>query len=76
MPPFMTEIEAAQPSPIDQLARDFLKLRPEQPSIDFCRRTLGVSEDDTEVAMRLGVKVQTVREWREIGRRASGRGYW
>jgi len=71
MSSFMAEIEAAQPSPIDQLVRDYLR-RPVQPSIDFCRRTLGVAEDDAEVALRLGVKVQSVREWREIGRRSSG----
>ncbi len=72
MPSFMLEIDAARPSPLDQLAADYFALDSGQPSLDFCRRTLGVREDDALVARRLGVAISTVRGWREIGRRARG----
>lgn len=72
MPPFMMEIDAAQRSPLDQLAVDYLTMRTARPSVDFCRRTLGVEADDAVVARRLGVAISTVRGWREIGRRAAG----
>jgi DNA-binding transcriptional regulator YiaG len=71
MPSFMMEIDAAQRSPLDQLAVDYLLLRSGY-SIDFCRRVVGVSEGDDAVARRLGVAVSTVRGWREVGRRANG----
>ncbi len=70
---FMLRIDAARRPPLDQLAVDYGPLRSQQPSIDFCRRTLGVPADDVTVAHRLGVTAATVRAWREIGRRASGR---
>jgi hypothetical protein len=73
MPPFMSEIEAAQRSPLDQLAVDYFTLRSGQPSFNFCRCAVGVPESDDAVARRLGVAVSTVRGWREVGRRASGR---
>ena len=72
MGPFMMEIDAARRPPLDQLAVDFAPFRSGQPSIDFCRRAAGVPETDVAVAERLGVKIATVRAWREIGRRASG----
>jgi hypothetical protein len=72
MPSFMMEIDRAQRSPLDQLAVDYLSLRSGQPSLDFCRRALGVCEDDAAVARRLSVAISTVRSWREIGRRARG----
>jgi len=72
MPPFMMEIEAAQRSPLDQLAFDYFTIRSGQPSLDFCRRTIGVPETDEVVARRLSVAISTVRGWREIGRRANG----
>jgi len=68
---FMLRIEAAQRSPLDQLALDYLTIRSGQPSLDFCRRTLGVIEDDATVARRLGVAISTVRAWRDLGRRSS-----
>lgn len=70
---FMMQIEAARPSPLDQLAADYcaIKAARSEPSIDFCRQALGVSESDAAVARRLGVAVVMVRGWREIGRRAS-----
>lgn len=69
---FMLQIEAAQRPPLDQLAYDYLYAEKSvHPSIDFCRRLLGVPEDDTKVARRLSVAVSTVRGWRELGRRAS-----
>lgn len=71
MPPFMMEIEAAQRSPLDQLAVDYFAQRSGLPSLDFCRRAAGVPEKDLEVAQRLGVAVATVRGWREVGRKAS-----
>ena len=73
MPSFMMDIDAARRSPLDQLAVDYFTLRSGQPSIDFCCCTLGVREEDDVVARRLGVAISTVRSWREIGRRASGR---
>jgi hypothetical protein len=75
MPPFMLEIEAAQQSPLDQLAYDYLTIRSGQPSLDFCCRALGVDDDDTVVARRLGVAISTVRGWRAVGRRANGRAW-
>jgi hypothetical protein len=69
---FMMEIDCAQRSPLDQLAVDYLTLRSGQPSLDFCRRALGVHADDVAIARRLGVAVSTVRGWRDVGRRASG----
>ena len=71
MAPFMMDIDAARRSPLDQLAFDFFVQRSGQPSIDFCRRVLGVPERDEIVARRLNVAVSTVRGWREVGRRAS-----
>jgi len=69
---FMLKIEATQRSPLDQLALDyFYAERTAHPSIDFCRRVLGVPEADDKVARRLSVAVSTVRGWRELGRRAS-----
>ena len=69
---FMMQIEAAQRSPLDQLAVDyFYAEKLPHPSIDFCRRALGVPEDDEKIARRLSVAVSTVRSWRELGRRAS-----
>jgi hypothetical protein len=76
MPPFMMEIDDVQRSPLNQLAIDYLTTRSGHPSIDFCRRALGVPEDDVVVARRLGVAVSTVRGWREIGRRAKGCRCW
>jgi len=68
---FMMQIEAAQRSPLDQLAMDFFHAEKTQhPSIDFCCRVLGVPEEDAKVARRLNVDVATVRGWRELGRRA------
>jgi hypothetical protein len=72
MPPFMMEIDAAQRSPLDQLAVDYLMLRSGF-SLDFCCRAVGVPETDEAVARRLGVAVSTVRGWRDVGRRARGR---
>jgi len=71
---FMMQIEAAQRPPIDQLASDYwtIKALKAAPSIDFCRRALGVPDPDDVVARRLDVSVAMVRGWRDIGRRASG----
>jgi hypothetical protein len=71
MPAFMMEIEQAQRSPLEQLAVDYFTLRSGLPSLDFCRRAVGVREDDATVARRLRVAISTVRKWREIGRRWS-----
>lgn len=71
MPSFMLEIDAARPSPLDQLARDYLTTRSGTPSTDFCRLTFGVEAEDKVIARRLGVSITTVRSWREIGRRAT-----
>lgn len=70
---FMMQIDAARRPPIDQLAADYwaIKSAKMDPSIDFCRQTLGVPESDEAVARRLDVSVATVRGWRDIGRRAS-----
>jgi hypothetical protein len=68
--PFMMDIDAARPSKLDQLAIDYFSLRT-GPSIDFCRRAIGVEAADDVVARRLGVAISTVRGWRVIGRRAS-----
>ena len=69
---FMMQIEAAQRSPLDQLVVDyFYAEKLAHPSLDFCRRTLGVPEEDEKIARRLSVAVSTVRGWRELGRRAS-----
>jgi hypothetical protein len=74
---FMMEIEAAQRSPLDQLAFDyFYGLRSGHPSLDFCRQTLGVPEKDEIVARRLSVAVSTVRSWRDVGRRATPGRCW
>lgn len=70
VPSFMMEIDAAFRSPLDQLAIDYFVQRSGQPSLDFCRRTLGVGESDETIARRLGVAISTVRSWREIGKRA------
>jgi hypothetical protein len=72
MPSFMMEIEAAQRSPLEQLAVDYYAQRSGQPSLEFCRRAVGVREDDAAIARRLGVAISTVRTWREVGRRAIG----
>ena len=70
---FMLQIDAAQRPPLDQLAVDYIyAAKSPHPSIDFCRRVLGVPEDDEKVARRLSVAVSTVRGWRALGRRASG----
>lgn len=69
---FMLDIENHQRSPLDQLAADFFASRNRTPSIDFCRRAVGVAETDEAVARRLGVAISTVRGWREIGARARG----
>jgi hypothetical protein len=69
MPSFMMEIDAARPAPLEQLARDYVHVQG-HPSIDFCRRVLGVPDPDDVVARRLDVPVCEVRGWREIGRRA------
>lgn len=74
MPSFMMEIDAAQRSPLDQLAVDFFVQRSGQPSIDFCRRVFGVPDRDEVVARRLSIAVSTVRGWREVGRRAGSGG--
>ena len=73
---FMMQIEAAQQRPpLDQLAYDYYYAeKTVHPSIDFCRRVLGVPDDDAKIARRLGVAVSTVRGWRELGRRANPRG--
>ena len=71
---FMMRIDAAQRSPLDQLAVDyFYAEKTAHPSIDFCRRLHGVPEDDEKVARRLSVAVSTVRGWRDLGRRANPR---
>ncbi len=69
---FMMEIDAARRSPLDQLAVDYFyaqKLE-HHPSLDFCRQVFGVPDKDEAVARRLGVAISTVRNWREVGRRA------
>jgi len=69
---FMMQIEAAQRPPLEQLAVDyFYAEKTPHPSLDFCRRLLGVPEEDDKIARRLSVAVSTVRGWRELGRRAS-----
>ena len=71
---FMMRIDAAQRSPLEQLAVDyFYAEKTVHPSIDFCRRVHGVPEDDEKVARRLSVAVSTVRGWRDLGRRANPR---
>ena len=73
MRPFMMEIDASRPLPLDQLALDYLSRRPVvDVSLDFCRRTCGIGETDVVVARRLGVAVSVVRWWREVGRRVQG----
>ena len=70
---FMMQIDAARPTPLDQLAIEYLYAnRSGHPSLDFCRQALGVPEHDEIVARRLSVAVSTVRGWRDLGRRASG----
>lgn len=64
---FMLRIDEARPSPLDQLAIDYLVLR--APDLEFCRCAAGVPAEDAVVARRLGVAISTVRGWREIGRR-------
>lgn len=77
MPSFMMEIEACQRSPLDQLAVDYFQAhRPEQPSIDFCRRICGVPDRDDAVAKRLSVAVAEVRRWRTTGRRVARWSCW
>ncbi len=68
---FMMQIEAAQRSPLDQLAVDFYAEKSPHPSLDFCRRLFGVPDADEKVARRLNVAVSMVRGWRELGRRTS-----
>jgi len=68
---FMMRIDAAQRRPLEQLAVDYFTQRSGTPSIDFCRRVLGVPESDDVVARRLSVAVSTVRGWRDVGRRAT-----
>ena len=71
---FMMRIDAAQRSPLDQLAVDYFHAeKTAHPSIDFCRKVFGVPERDEVVAKRLSVAVSTVRGWRDVGRRASPR---
>ena len=68
----MMQIEAAQRSPLDQLAMDyFYAEKTAHPSIEFCRRVHGVPDNDEKVARRLSVAISTVRSWRELGRRAT-----
>ncbi len=70
---FMMQIEATQRPPLEQLAVDYYYAEKSgHPSIDFCRRVLGVPEKDEIVARRLDVAVSKVRAWRELGRRARG----
>lgn len=71
--PFMVEIDAARPQPLDQLAQDFFMLRTKTPSLEFCRRVAGVEVSDEILARRLSVAISTVRSWRELGRRWSCR---
>lgn len=68
----MLEIEEHQKSPLDQLAVDYFATRNRTPSIDFCRRAVGVPAPDDAIARRLGVAISTVRGWRQIGERAQG----
>ena len=73
MPSFMLEIESAQRPPLEQLAVDYFQAsRPDQPSIEFCRRVCGIAEQDAVVAKRLSVAIAAVRGWREVGRRSNG----
>ena len=79
MPSFMMEIDSAQRPPLEQLAVDFFQAkRPNQPSIEFCRRVCGVAvtEGDEVVAKRLSVAIAAVRSWREVGRRANRWSCW
>lgn len=71
---FMMQIDAARPGPLEQLVADYFYVQRQErcPSIEFCRRVLGVPEDDVVIARRLSVAVSTVRKWRELGRQASG----
>ncbi len=72
---FMMEIDAAYAAkytPLDMLAADFFQIRSGLPSIEFCRRAVGVPDTDVVIARRLSVAITTVRGWRAIGRRASG----
>lgn len=71
MASFMMRIEAAQRSPLDQLAFDYSQQRSKAPSLEFCRCAAGVPENDETVARRLDVAVTLVRGWRDVGRRAS-----
>jgi DNA-binding transcriptional regulator YiaG len=66
------EARAAQHPPIEHLAADFFQIRSKLPSIEFCRQAVGVPDTDAALARRLNVAVETVRGWRDIGRRASG----
>jgi DICT domain-containing protein len=71
----MMEIDAARRSPLDQLALDYFTNRQMTPTIDFCRRVHGITPSDRDVvqiAARLDVAISKVRDWREIGKRASG----
>ncbi len=70
---FMMEIDAARPSPLDQLVVDYFygQHLEHRPTIDFCRQVLGVPDKDETIAQRLRVAVSTVRGWREVGRRAT-----
>lgn len=73
---FMMKIDAAraaQHSPLDMLAMDYLRQPPRGPSIDFCCRAAGVPDSDETIARRLQVPISMVRGWREIGRRAESR---
>lgn len=70
---FMMKIDAARAalySPLDLLATEYLRHRPQNPSIAFCCRVAGVPDTDEVIARRLQVTTSTVRGWREIGRRA------
>lgn len=73
MPRFMVDIDVVARSALDQLAVDYFTIRSGHPSVDFCRRALGIHDADVVVARRLGVAISTVRSWREIGRHASSR---
>ena len=70
---FMMEIDAARPSPLDQLANDFFYAQKHEhhPTLDFCRQLFGVPDEDAAVAQRLHVSISRVRGWRELGRRAT-----
>ena len=72
---FMMKIDAARPSPLDQLVADYPHVRKpdHHPTLDFCRQLCGVPDKDADVAQRLRVSISKVRDWRALGYRASPR---